>query len=54
MDDRKVRGWSYYDTGELYAIKRYKNGLKQGIHEYYYKSGLPKSVLPYKNGLLRR
>lgn len=42
----------WYGCGVLYAIERYREGVRDGKQEYYYEDGTPKSMMTYSNGHL--
>lgn len=42
----------YYRTGELYAIKRFSDGSLDGLQEYFFVDGMPRSILTYRLGAL--
>jgi antitoxin component YwqK of YwqJK toxin-antitoxin module len=44
--------WTYHVDGSLHSLQRFDQGLPVGIHQYFFSNGLPKSILPYKGGVL--
>lgn len=53
-DSKKGDGTSpkYYHGGQLYSLQRYREGKPEGKQEYFYETGLPKTVMTYERGLL--
>jgi antitoxin component YwqK of YwqJK toxin-antitoxin module len=41
----------YYETGEVWRIKRFGNGLLNGFTEIYFLSGILNSRFNYSNGM---
>lgn len=49
---RVGKAWTYYLEGSLHSLQRFENDLAIGMHQYFYPDGIPKSILPYKQGSL--
>lgn len=50
--ERQGKVHSYYLSGALYSVLRYKNNLAHGLHEYFYENGDIKSTMSFAEGRL--
>ncbi len=41
---------AYYQSGEIFSIRRYSKGVPHGKSEFYYPNGVKKTEIPYDNG----
>lgn len=49
---KQGKAWRYYPSGALYAVERFRNDGREGKQEFFYESGLHRTIMNFHKNLL--